>query len=205
MNWIIGDKFHWNLNLKSIVFIQENALENAVCQNGGQFVQGKWVNFVETEMKLIMLRGIDVGISHVDIIGWIIMEQNFMASYPHGFLPPWPVTNRIYIYMCIILHYHSIITCTAQSQRHNILWFRWAYHSYTICHSKVSVSSACDVHELPYNISHEIHIYIIICLWYHSPWTTLATITLLLVSTVLCVFRLSDCWMVPIGMRHHGH
>ena len=28
--------------------------------------------------------------------------------------------------------------------------------------------------------------------------------TLLVVSTVLCAFRLSDCWMVPFGMRHHG-
>ena len=30
----------------------------------------------------------------------------------------------------------------------------------------------------------------------------LATSTVLLVSTVLCVFR---CWLVPIGKRHHGN
>ena len=32
------------------------------------------------------------------------------------------------------------------------------------------------------------------------PLTTLAKSTLLLVSN--CVFR---CWMVPIGMKHHGN
>ena len=36
----------------------------------------------------------------------------------------------------------------------------------------------------------------------HSPLTKLATSTVLLVSTVLCVFR---CWVVPTGMRHHGN
>ena len=54
--------------------------------------------------------------------------------------------------------------------------------------------------------------------WYFQTWTQLfllgvpssfpvkllATNTLLLVSTVLCVFILFDCSMVPIGMRHHG-
>ena len=39
----------------------------------------------------------------------------------------------------------------------------------------------------------------------HSPLITIATSTLLLVRTVLCVFRLSDCWIVPIGMRHRGN
>ena len=33
----------------------------------------------------------------------------------------------------------------------------------------------------------------------------LVTSTLLLVRTVLCVFRLSDWWMTPIRMRHHGN
>ena len=35
------NKFHWNLNQNSIIFIQENAFENVVCQNGGHFVQGE--------------------------------------------------------------------------------------------------------------------------------------------------------------------
>ena len=29
------------LNLNSIIFIQENTIENVVCQNGGHFVQGE--------------------------------------------------------------------------------------------------------------------------------------------------------------------
>ena len=33
--------FQWNLNLNSIIFIQENAFENVICQNGGHFVQGE--------------------------------------------------------------------------------------------------------------------------------------------------------------------
>ena len=36
----------------------------------------------------------------------------------------------------------------------------------------------------------------------HSQLTTLATSTLLLVCTVLCVFR---CWMLPTGMRRQGN
>ena len=35
----------------------------------------------------------------------------------------------------------------------------------------------------------------------HSAETKLATSTVLLVSAILCMFT---CWMVPIGMRHHG-
>ena len=32
--------FYWNLNRNSIIFTQENAIENFVCQNGGHIVQG---------------------------------------------------------------------------------------------------------------------------------------------------------------------
>ena len=34
-----GISFKWNLNRNLIIFIQENAFENAVCQYGGHFVQ----------------------------------------------------------------------------------------------------------------------------------------------------------------------
>ena len=40
-NWTLEDKLQWNLNENSIIFIQENAIENVVCQNGGYFVQGE--------------------------------------------------------------------------------------------------------------------------------------------------------------------
>ena len=43
--WLIGkwapvNKFQWNSNRNYIIFIQENAFEIVVCQNGGHFVQG---------------------------------------------------------------------------------------------------------------------------------------------------------------------
>ena len=41
INWTHGDNFQWNLNRNSLIFIQENAPENIVCQNGGRFVQGE--------------------------------------------------------------------------------------------------------------------------------------------------------------------
>ena len=40
VNWTPVNKFQWNLNRNSIIFVQENAFENVVCQNGGHFVQG---------------------------------------------------------------------------------------------------------------------------------------------------------------------
>ena len=45
--WTPGNIFQWNLKRNSIIFIQENAIENFICQNGGHFVQGEvsqWVN-----------------------------------------------------------------------------------------------------------------------------------------------------------------
>ena len=41
VNCTPGNKFQWNLNQNSVIFIQENAFEIVVCQNGGHFVQGQ--------------------------------------------------------------------------------------------------------------------------------------------------------------------
>ena len=41
VSWTPGNIFQWNLNRNSIIFIQENAVENIVCQNVGHFVQGE--------------------------------------------------------------------------------------------------------------------------------------------------------------------
>ena len=38
-NWSPGNKFQWKLNRNSIIFIQENAIENVVRQIGDHFVQ----------------------------------------------------------------------------------------------------------------------------------------------------------------------
>ena len=40
VNWTLRDKFQRNLNQNSNISIQENAFENAICQNGGHLVQG---------------------------------------------------------------------------------------------------------------------------------------------------------------------
>ena len=36
-----GNTFQWILNRNSIIFIEDNAIENVVCQNGGHLVQGE--------------------------------------------------------------------------------------------------------------------------------------------------------------------
>ena len=41
--WTLRNKFLWNLNMNSIIVIQENAFEKVACQNGAYFVQGGWV------------------------------------------------------------------------------------------------------------------------------------------------------------------
>ena len=39
-----SNKLQWNLSQNSIIFIHEKAFENAICQDGGHFVQGgRWV------------------------------------------------------------------------------------------------------------------------------------------------------------------
>ena len=50
INWTIRNNLQWIFNQNSNFFIQENAFENVVCQNGGHFVQGRLlfrgVNFI---------------------------------------------------------------------------------------------------------------------------------------------------------------
>ena len=41
VNWTLGNKFQWNFNRKSIIFIRENAFGIVVCHNDGHFVRGK--------------------------------------------------------------------------------------------------------------------------------------------------------------------
>ena len=43
VNWIPGNKFQWNLN-QNTIFIQENAIENAVCKNSVILYQTQCVN-----------------------------------------------------------------------------------------------------------------------------------------------------------------
>ena len=41
VNGTHGNKFQRNSNRNSVIFFQENAFENVVCQYGGHFVQGE--------------------------------------------------------------------------------------------------------------------------------------------------------------------
>ena len=41
VNYTPGNKFQWNKNRNSIIFIQVNAIRYIVCQNGYYFVQGE--------------------------------------------------------------------------------------------------------------------------------------------------------------------
>ena len=41
VDWTLGNIFQWNLNENSIIFIQGNAIESLVCQNGSHFFQGE--------------------------------------------------------------------------------------------------------------------------------------------------------------------
>ena len=52
------------MNPKSIIFIQENAFENVVCQNGSHFVQG-----------------VGVGVEGVDLIIWLPAEEDVILAW----------------------------------------------------------------------------------------------------------------------------
>ena len=43
-NWIISNIFQWNLNRKTIIFIEENAFKNVVCKMVAILSQPQWLN-----------------------------------------------------------------------------------------------------------------------------------------------------------------
>ena len=44
VNWTLKNKLHWNFNRNSNIFIQENALENVVCEMAPILSRPQWVN-----------------------------------------------------------------------------------------------------------------------------------------------------------------
>ena len=48
VNWTLGNISQWNIIRISIIFIQENAIENVVCQNGVHFVQWRMGSYDST-------------------------------------------------------------------------------------------------------------------------------------------------------------
>ena len=68
VDWTLGNKFQWNLNRNSYIFIQENAIEYIVCQIGDHFVQGRWVN--------LLWMAFHAALYHYNPWGW---ETHWMA------------------------------------------------------------------------------------------------------------------------------
>ena len=73
--WLIvnrtpGNKFQWNLNRNSTIFIQENSFEKVVCQNGGRLSRERWVN----------RQGYNQNSQHfVDANGcWMFLEEKYV-------------------------------------------------------------------------------------------------------------------------------
>ena len=53
VSWTPANTFQWNLNRNCIIFIQENAFEIIISENGGNFVQARWVKL---RMEIIWIK-----------------------------------------------------------------------------------------------------------------------------------------------------
>ena len=49
VNWTLQNNLQWNFNRNSNIFIQENALENVVCEMASILSQSQWVNSCHAE------------------------------------------------------------------------------------------------------------------------------------------------------------
>ena len=54
VNWTVRDNLQWNLSGNRKNFIHENAFANVVCENGGHFVRGRWVDMCCTVSNLFL-------------------------------------------------------------------------------------------------------------------------------------------------------
>ena len=63
------EKNHWNLNLNSIIFSQENAFENVKCQIGGHFLQG--------EMMSLLINIVILGYTDMSSLGFQFISMAF--------------------------------------------------------------------------------------------------------------------------------
>ena len=52
VNWTPGNIFQWNLNRNSIIFIQENAIENVVCAMAAILFRWRWVNGIVSTVSI---------------------------------------------------------------------------------------------------------------------------------------------------------
>ena len=47
INWTLREKLQWNFNWNTKLCIHDDVFQNVVSENGGHFVQGRWVNTLE--------------------------------------------------------------------------------------------------------------------------------------------------------------
>ena len=87
VNYTLRNKFQWNSNWNSIIFIQENAFEIIVCRNGGHFVQWEWVNTLRLRQNGRHFGG--------DIFKCIFFNENIWIPIRISlkFVPKGPINN----------------------------------------------------------------------------------------------------------------
>ena len=83
VNWNITNKFQWNSNRNSNIFIQEKAFQNVVCQSGGHLVPAsmRLINFY------LQQHGVQYRIQSPpkESIGW--KRMNFVKTSTEYLLP----------------------------------------------------------------------------------------------------------------------
>ena len=87
VNWTPGNKFQWNLNLNSLIFIQENAFKKAVCQNVALILsRGRWIKTPKAFKPFIKIfKVISQPVWPICLIYWCVSGAIFMANDPHVF------------------------------------------------------------------------------------------------------------------------
>ena len=90
VNWTPGNKFQWNSNLNSDIFIHENAFEIAVCRNGGHLVQGE----MSYEQSYVP---IPLAMQYHSISTWVCCKD-LCLSHLLTFAPHWgDIFHTLYI------------------------------------------------------------------------------------------------------------
>ena len=109
VNWAPRNKFQWNSNRSSIIFIQENAYKFVFSHNGGHFVTGSWVKLHCNHSQLHIELGMSPG-SHSSIY-----YTNTPTSSCDLLVDQAPVDYSRPIYECLILEWVAM-TPVAWSQ-----------------------------------------------------------------------------------------
>ena len=72
VNWTIGNKFQWNMNRNSYIFIQENAFENVVWKMAAILSRPQCVNIYQFVIALIS----GIIINFIPILGLHLLYKN---------------------------------------------------------------------------------------------------------------------------------